>query len=206
MSINKNYIKFLPVKKNLSFRIEEKDFEELSKIRTALFQLGLIGKDIKTGVSYGNISKRTKMKEFIITCSNTGEKKALGKNGYAYVMDINAKTGEVFYHGACNPSSESFSHEAIYRQLDWVKSVIHIHNHALWERCYHEAAGTSSEATYGSVELANEITKLLQLQSFKKDHFFITKGHEAGIFTFGKSCHDAFEELIKQIKRKRLLH
>ncbi len=175
--------------------IKTNEIEELSFYRTKLFDIGLIG-SFGNNISYGNISRRTNKNEFIISGTNTGKPKITNKEHYSKVTGWNISKNQIVCEGLIPASSETLSHAAIYEKLDNMNAVIHIHNKILWEKYFNVLPTTSEKASYGTVELALEIRKILADETVLKKGIIILGGHRDGILLFGQSLKEAYNNLI----------
>ena len=167
-------------------------YEELERLRTRLFTLGLIG--VKDGIGYGNLSMQDKQsKSFFITATQTGRKQTLSREYYTYISDYDFNTFKVVSQGEYKPSSEALSHAMIYAIDERITTVIHIHSSPLWN-FMQEKNHLATTAEYGTAEMAEEIAKLYDNLDPMTNNAFVMKGHEEGIITFGQSIEEA--ELI----------
>jgi len=56
---------------------------------------------------------------------------------------------------------------------------------------------TGKDATYGTPEMAYEITRLIKNNPFK--NLIIMAGHEEGIISYGRSLKGAADEILKYV-------
>ena len=167
-------------------------YDELERLRTRLFTLGLIGE--KDGIGYGNLSMRDdKSKSFFITATQTGRKQTLSRDYYTYISDYDFTTFKVISQGTHKPSSEALSHAMIYAIDERIKAVIHIHSLPLWHFMKNKKT-LATTAEYGTAEMVEEIAGLYDNIDPMMNNAFVMKGHEEGIITFGQSAEEA--ELI----------
>ena len=181
----------------LNYRIEHQrqntplfsGYDELERLRTRLFTLGLIGE--KDGIGYGNLSMRDdSSKSFFITATQTGKKYMLSREYYTYISDYDFSTFKVISHGTHKPSSEALSHAMIYAIDERIKTVIHIHSLPLWNFMQVKNYLTTT-AEYGTAKMVEEIAGLYTNLDPMKNNAFVMKGHEEGIITFGQSVEEA---------------
>ena len=167
-------------------------YDELERLRTRLFTMGLIGE--KEGIGYGNLSMRHEgSKSFFITATQTGRKQSLSREYYNYISDYDFSTFKVISQGTHKPSSEALSHAMIYDIDDCINTVIHIHSLTLWNFMKSKNY-LATTAEYGTAEMVEEIEGLYDNIDPMMNNAFVMKGHEEGIITFGKSVEEA--ELI----------
>ena len=166
--------------------------------RRIFYLCKLIGQDDKRyeGYGYGNISCRIEpfkavpnKRRFVITGSQTGHLPETNSSHYALIETYCPNRYQVHARGPIKPSSESLTHGVIYDLIPSARSVIHVHSPEIWFNAKTlNIPITSPEATYGSMELINEIKDILQNTSLK---LFSMGGHEDGIVAFGDSLEDA---------------
>ncbi len=164
-------------------------YDELERLRTRLFTLGLIGE--KEGIGYGNLSMRHEgSKSFFITATQTGRKQTLFHEYYTYISDYDFSTFKVISQGTHKPSSEALSHAMIYAIDNRITTVIHIHSLALWK--FMKAKNyLFTTAEYGTAEMVEEIVGLYDNLDPLLNNTFVMRGHEEGIITFGRSVEEA---------------
>jgi polar amino acid transport system ATP-binding protein len=90
-------------------------------------------------------------------------------------------------------SSESLTHCMIYDSDPRLQCVIHIHNEHLWRK-YLNVLPTS-HSSYGSVEQAMEVNKLVKAKNSIK--IIIMAGHFEGILVYGETIEIALNTLEK---------
>lgn len=198
--MDEGYIKF-------SFDLNEKeipsssDWETIESVRKTLFKQGLIG-SYPNGIGFGNISTRLALSEFLITGSATGGKSDLKIQDYCIVTEYDFSRNYVKGTGKTNPSSESMSHGAIYSASNKINAVIHIHCKKSFDRMLADAAipKTSFEIQYGTPEMAYAITEVVT-QMNNNSGYFVTAGHDEGIFAFGETIEEASLQIDKLSKK-----
>ena len=198
--MDEGYIKF-------SFELDERelpsssDWEIIETARKTLHKDGLIG-SYPNGIGFGNISIRIGPSEFLITGSATGRKSDLTIQDYCIVNECDLSKNHVRGIGKTNPSSESMSHGAIYSASSRINAVVHVHSKKLFDRILADEATpkTSLEIRYGTPEMAHAITEIVN--RIKNNFgYFVTAGHDEGIFAFGETIEDAslqIDELSKK--------
>ena len=161
---------------------------ELDGMRTALFDLGLIGVTA-AGVGYGNLSVRGGGASFVITGSGTGGTRELTSAGYCLVTACHAEENRIESQGPVAASSEAMSHDAVYQALPVVQCVAHVHHAALFAKLLAEGfPRTPEDAAYGTPEMAQAITELVRSMPFDSRYpggIFVMAGHEDGVVAFG---------------------
>jgi L-ribulose-5-phosphate 4-epimerase len=184
------YIKFNP-QWTVAPPLPEEQIEEINRWRGVAYWLGLIGM-YPDGIGYGNISVRLDAEgRFLISGSATGGLPELDARHYCVVKSADPERNTVVCEGPIVASSESMSHAAIYLECPEVRAVIHAHHPELWRRLLYRVPTTDGAVTYGSPEMAREITRLLQETDLRQTKIFVTEGHEDGIFAFGESLEEA---------------
>ncbi|MBT3667113.1 MAG: class II aldolase/adducin family protein [Opitutae bacterium] len=198
--MDEGYIKF-------SFDLIEKelpkslDWENLESVRKSLFKKGLIG-NYPDGIGFGNISKRVRNSEFLITGSATGGIKDLSLSDYCLVNEYDLAQNYVKGTGKISPSSESMSHGAIYSATKAIHAVIHIHSKKLFDQMLtdQKLPRTHKGIRYGTPEMASAIADIVNLIN-KNSGYFVTAGHDEGIFAFGENLEIASLQIHKISKK-----
>ncbi len=174
-------------------------WEEIGYVREKLFSLGLIGE--KEGIGYGNISKRTERDGFVITATQTGGLKRLTKEHYALVDSYDEERFVIGSTGPAKPSSEAFTHAAVYalsRQISW---VVHIHSNPIWKMMIEKDYLKSAPVPYGTKEMAREVKRIYETIDPLKEPMFAMSGHEDGVMIFAENAENALtiaEDLYKR--------
>ncbi|MEM4268281.1 MAG: class II aldolase/adducin family protein [Candidatus Woesearchaeota archaeon] len=175
--------------------------KEINISRNRLRVFGLIGQ--KNGEGYGNISTKVEdSRDIIITCSQTGGLETLSQKHCARVINYDLAGYYVVHTNFENsfmPSSEFFSHQAVYEARRETAAVIHVHHEELWHKLINIFPTTSPHATYGSQELAHDIMKVASKN--KNYNLIVLGGHQSGILSFAKSLEEATEEIIRHLRQ-----
>ena len=185
------YIKFHCHWTNQPVYFPVKKIEELNFWRSQLYRHHFIGV-FHDGIGFGNLSIRlNKENQFIVTGSATGQFAETNSEHYALVNSFQVETNEVWCSGQVRASSESLSHAVVYQTLPEVDAVVHIHDLTRWEKWKGILPTTDDEITYGTPEMAEEISRLLSIQDNREKGILIMGGHREGILSFGKSLEEA---------------
>ena len=193
------YIKF-KAKWDQSPALPYRFIKELNKWRNLLYQVKLVGA-YDDGIGYGNISQRFgNSGHFIISGSGTGNLESLTPDHFSLVTNIDIDHNLLHCKGPIMASSESMSHGVIYRECTDIHGVIHIHNKELWLKLLDKVPTTSEKAEYGTPEMAYEIIRLFRETDLMEKRIIVMKGHEEGIFTFGKSLDEAGKIILNYIQ------
>lgn len=172
--------------------LEPKLWEELEPLRSTLKKSGLIG--VKSGVGYGNVSRRLKEGGFVITATQTGHLQELDGYGYSVVTGYDEERFCIRSYGAAKPSSEAFTHAAVYTLSEEIEWVVHIHSKPLWEMMLsNDEYLKSAPVEYGTKEMAKEVRAIYKEIDPLSKPLFAMAGHEEGIVLFAKSAEDAIE-------------
>lgn len=192
---DEGYIKF-----NYKLRkhklITKESIKDLNKYRDYFFKKKLIGM-YRNGIGFGNISCRYGKNKFVISGSATGGLKKLNLNHYALILDWDFRKNQVIYSGKINPSSETMSHIAIYESDPLIKTVVHIHNHKLWQKLRNKVSTIDSKITYGTPKMAYAIKKVLKKKSNREQGILVMGGHQDGLIFFGKTLLEVLEKVKK---------
>lgn len=168
---------------------------QLIKVRNQLYKSGMIGA-YQNGIGFGNISCRVKENKFIISGTQTGSVEKLNEKHFSMVEDCDLQKNELICSGPVKASSEAMTHFAFYVSDENIQSVIHVHHNALWKSLSDQVPTTSKDIAYGTTEMANAIAEIIQSQNSTSPKIIVTAGHEDGIFTYGNSIENAFEDLM----------
>lgn len=181
---------------------DDVDVSELLDRRNELFKLKLIGYDETDRVGYGNISMRVgEGNQFFISGSQTGHIEKLAFNGLSFVIEASVKNNSVDCCGPSVASSESLTHFSIYENVPEAKAVIHVHHAALWNSLLGKVPTTKKEISYGTIEMANEIKRLIKEEDLLKHKILAMAGHKDGVITFGKDFKEAFDVLMNYFNK-----
>lgn len=176
--------------------LESSQISELQLWRKRLYDRGLIGK-YQNGIGFGDISLLDGNGSFIITGTQTGGLNVLGTPHYTRVTSSDITNNKIVCEGPIKASSESLTHAAIYNAHPSVKSVIHIHHKALWEKLQGVMPTSRKEVPYGTVKMAHEIFRLFQETDLLQKKILVMAGHEDGLITFGESLDEAGNLIFK---------
>lgn len=147
------------------------------------------------GAAYGNISQRGP-EGFLVTGTQTGGKAVLEDNDFSWVRAIDLDNNTLLAAGPARPSSESMTHDQVYRQVQTATFVIHVHSPSMWQNAGQLGlAVTNPSAEYGTPAMAREVDRLLKDPAVRTAGGFSMGGHEDGIVVFGDSPAQAGERL-----------
>lgn len=183
--------------------VSETDILEIDNLRRRLFARKLIGA-YEDGVGYGNISCRfpePASESFLITASRTGKMERPGPEFYTLVESYDLSTFTMKARGMHKPSSEAFTHAAVYRLHPRIQWVIHVHSGLLWTYMLNHNYLRTDDAFYGSKDMVDSIRELYQPYAENPDllflnNRFIMTGHEEGIVSFGRTSDEAENALV----------
>jgi L-ribulose-5-phosphate 4-epimerase len=195
MDVKEGVIKFKLIWKKKPLPLDA-DTLKLVMFRNMLASKGLIGAD-NDGIGYGNISVLYKSSsKFIISGSGTGIVKSARRFHFTLVNNADVRNNKVVCTGLYPASSESITHDMVYKLSPSVKSVIHVHSMKLWKKLLNKVPATSERITYGTPEMAYEIERLWNKSCLKEKNILIMAGHEGGLVVFGKSIKEAYNLLM----------
>lgn len=178
---------------------QSKGIRELIRWRQRLFRLGLIGV-YQNGDGFGNVSVRASpgSKEFLITGTRTGGIPVLTLEHITRITDVDLEKNYVACRGPIEASSESMTHEAVYRSDRRINAVFHVHNKAFWKRLLWKVPTTSKAAKYGTPALAREVRRLFEEDPrIWEAKLIALAGHEEGVISFGKTIEEAGDALLQ---------
>ena len=172
---------------------------------------GLVGRDPGRydGAAYGNVSARVGppsaalgRRAFLITGTQTSDKRCLGLDDFAVVERYNFGDNAVRSLGIAEPSSESMTHGAIYDLGPHIRCVLHAHSPVLWRRAHAlTIPTTAAHVPYGTPEMAYEVQRLYRETVLPERPILAMGGHEDGIVVFGRSTEEAGQVLLKWLAR-----
>lgn len=119
----------------------------------------------------------------------------LKKEDFVEVLNCAASAKEVTVNGKKPPSSETFLHYLIYKNRPDVNVIFHVHDEKIINNAQRLAREfkipvTKEEKPYGTIELAQEVKKVLG-----KNNYVIMKNH--GVIGMGKDVNKAGEVITK---------
>ncbi len=172
---------------------------------------GLVGRDPKRyeGAAYGNVSARLGppsaalgRRAFLITGTQTSDKRCLGLDDFAVVERFNFADNRVWSYGLAEPSSESMTHGAIYDLGPHIRCVLHAHSPVLWRHARAlRVPTTAAHVPYGTPEMAFEVQRLYRETVLPERPIVAMGGHEDGIVVFGRSTEETGQVLLKWLAR-----
>ncbi len=174
----------------------------LNAWRSVFYKLELIGQvnNRYDGYGFGNISQRTVSNDmqFIITGTQTGGLNLLSIHDYCLVKQVDLKNNSLESIGESKPSSEALTHASVYQQNNNITSVIHVHSPDIWDNTEKlELPFIADNIPYGTPEMADEVTRLLQKSYPQPTGIFSMLGHEDGVVAYSDSLDKAACLLIK---------
>ncbi len=200
-------IKYKLDHRGAALKVDRTKVKPLVQLRDKLWELSLIGvyppdHPVTPNIGFGNTSVRyTGNGQFIITGSQTGEKKETSIEDYALVLDYDIDNNRVISKGQTKPSSESMTHAAIYDIAPEVQWVIHVHHEEMWKNYEKLAMNTTPEdAPYGTPEMARAIQQAYRSQP-KLNTPICLLGHTDGLLTWGKTKEEALKLFLDALKQ-----
>ncbi|NOX71507.1 MAG: class II aldolase/adducin family protein [Candidatus Micrarchaeota archaeon] len=148
------------------------------------------------GRSYGNMSFRLKpgSDEFIITSTQQGFREDITDDKFVKVVECDMENIIVKVEGLELPSSETFAHYVVYKNRPDINAVFHGHCTKIVCSTDIGFCTTEKRQPYGTVELANEVLKVLD-----KENFIIIKDH--GFLALGKDIDDAGKVTLRAYQK-----
>ncbi len=178
--------------------ITDETIKDLNDCRNKLYTLGLMGMK-ENGVGFGNISIRTKDKEFIISGTKTGGVEKATTKDYTLVDSYSFEKNYVHCVGEVKASSETLTHAAVYESSEKINAIIHVHNKEMWKKLLDTIPITDSSTTYGTPELAYDIKNILSKEeNLNKSIFLLSNHFDEGVVIFAKDIQSAAEILLNQ--------
>ena len=172
------------------------NLDYLNTWRSILHGLGLIGQESSRyeGYGFGNLSQRSQLdkSQFIISGTQTGNHKVLGKSDYVCVKYCDVEKNYVIASGPVKPSSEALTHSMFYRLESSIQCVMHVHSPGLWKfGLDNDYPVTDKSVEYGTQDMATEISRLYKSGSLNQTRTLVMAGHEDGVICFGDSVDQA---------------
>lgn len=199
--IDEGYIKFDSHWRKTG-ALEHPEIESLNRWRRPLYDASLIGYDEKHGVGFGNLSVRAVGDgSFIISGSQTGHLRDTGPEHYAVVEDYDLDENRVYCYGACEASSESLTHAAIYGLDAGIGAVVHVHSGKLWSALRNTAATTDPAVAFGTPAMAREFVRLWRDTDLRDSGLAVMAGHESGLVSIGSDLREATERILDAFAR-----
>ena len=193
--MDEGYIKYQSNWEKRPVDVAEHYVDEILQWREIIYRQKWIGLN-KERIGYGNISRRIRTVEFLITGSATGGVQNIGAEQLAVVTDIYPEQNSLSCYGLTEASSEAMSHGAIYAALPEVSHIVHIHDAALWNKWKGKLPTTSSTIAYGTPAMAEELARLVTgLKSLKQ--VIVMGGHKEGIIAYGSNFREVYDSLLK---------
>jgi ribulose-5-phosphate 4-epimerase/fuculose-1-phosphate aldolase len=168
----------------------------LLNVRDELFRLGLIGVLPDSGIGFGNVSMRLAGSEILISGSATGSFFPSTPSLFSKVYKTDLLGNRVWCLGEFPASSETFTHEAVYKAHPSVQCVLHVHHRASWLKLLGLEPTTSVRVAYGTVEMAEEVGRLFSEKGMGASGLFVMAGHEDGLVAFGRNFEEALNILL----------
>ena len=171
---------------------------DLNAWRNRLYDQGFIGYYPEHRVGYGNISIRENDSDaFIISGTQTGHIAETDERHYARVTRCDIEANRVHCAGPVQASSEALTHAAIYALDPAIRTVVHVHNAAMWNELMDKVPTTSRDVSYGTPEMAHEFRRLYEATDFAQKGIAVMGGHEEGIVSFGRDVEQAAQRILQ---------
>ncbi|MDX1403353.1 MAG: class II aldolase/adducin family protein [Woeseiaceae bacterium] len=194
--IDEGYIKF-ESRWQKTAPLQHDAIDILNRWRRPLYDAGLIGHYQELNVGYGNLSVRLAgTAQFIISGTQTGHIVETGPQHYALVEQFDIDANCVTSRGACEASSESLTHAALYALDQQIAAVVHAHSDKIWEQLRGSAPTTASDVAYGTPEMAYEFARLWNESEFPVSGIAVMAGHESGVVSIGRDLQEAAERML----------
>ncbi|GHU16449.1 hypothetical protein FACS1894163_05840 [Spirochaetia bacterium] len=188
---NEGYVKYF-AEHSPGPSIEPPLWKNLNDVRTKLHDLSLVGVNAK-GIAFGNVSIRMEDNQFLISGTSTGTERILAADKYCLVISVTIAANKITSKGPIHASSESMTHGAIYESCPEAKSVIHIHDRAIFDGMRKDhCLATPVSAEYGTPEIAVAIAHCVR-QWGKPEGALVLAGHDEGVIAYSSSPEKAFD-------------
>lgn len=180
------------------------NLNRLNAWRSVLYRLQLIGQNPEKyhGLGYGNISQRLAVASsaFVISGTQTGHLAQLSPKNYALIDSASVEQNQINSSGLTAPSSEALTHAGVYQQEASAQAVIHVHSPEIWRNTLAlNLPHTKAEIAYGTIEMAQAVTALVNSEQVSQLPLFTMLGHEDGVVAWGATLEQAAAVLIQQL-------
>jgi len=192
------FIKF-HAEHTLEIACTESEISELAKWRSELRREGLVGQDPERygGFGFGNLSKKHIKNTHLITGSQTGHLDKLTPNEFAKIIGFDIAKNLVRSSGMSQPSSETMTHLAVYKNHPEAGYVFHVHCPEIWlARQELKIPTTDLSAMCGSVEMFYEVQLLLEDRNNYQKGILAMGGHIDGIIAWGQTADEVGFKLL----------
>lgn len=178
------------------------DLTDLTHWRSELLRFGLVGQDPGRydGFGFGNLSQRLALGGFLITGSQTGEIRQLGREHYAWVTNAVTAANRITSQGLTKPSSEALTHAAVYDASSEIQFIFHAHSPEIWQAGADLGLPATANVPYGTPEMAEEVSWLFADSDVATRGIFTMTGHEDGVVAFGKSAEQTARRLLEALQ------
>ena len=181
--------------------VPEDVFHKLNSWRNKLYDLNLIG-IYDNGIGYGNISARlNETNKFYISGSATGDIRKTGIEHYALVEGFDLNKNLVICSGPIKASSESLTHGSIYASDSRISGIVHIHHQGMWKWALDRFPTSAEKYSYGTSEIAIEISCLIRNPKISGTGIIVMGGHEGGLLFFGSEIEGAGQITFDYFKK-----
>ena len=201
MGSEEGYIKFNCELVKTGPVIPEALFTTLNAWRDQLYSHRLLGMN-EQGIGFGNLSARKgNTSQFYISGSATGKYRHAESRHFAMVTNYNFSRNSLTCKGPVRASSESLSHAAIYEADATLHGVIHVHHREMWEYGMTRFPVTDPSSSFGTPEIAQDISRLLQNDQVREGGILIMGGHPEGVLFFGHSPDEAGHRVLEHLRK-----
>jgi ribulose-5-phosphate 4-epimerase/fuculose-1-phosphate aldolase len=169
----------------------DSDIPDLERWREKLRSHGWLGQEPRRygGLGFGNVSRKLDNENVLISGSQTGFLEKLTLSEYVSIVDYDPGTNWIQCRGRIQPSSETFTHLAIYESDSTARFVFHTHSPEIWRaRSSLELPSTHPRFECGTVGLFHAVLELLKDQRLRRKGILAIGGHEDGIMSWGPTA------------------
>jgi hypothetical protein len=181
----------------------ESDISDLERWRGKLRSQGWLGQkpDRYGGLGFGNVSRKLDDEAVLISGSQTGYLDELTLSQYVSILNYDPDTNCIRCRGRIQPSSETFTHLAIYESDSTARFVFHTHSPEIWRaRSILDLPTTHPKFECGTVGLFHAVIELLNDRRMCRKGILAIGGHEDGIMSWGTTADEAGCVLMDLLK------
>ena len=177
-------------------------YDDIEFYRRSLFQTQILSFSDDTTPSYGNMSKRTKGLEFVITASKTGDIPELLTKHYVHIKSAHPTNNIVETIGFADSSRDVFIHYYIYETRPDITHIFHGYHIDLWEHLLkNDYPFISKDITPGSQEFIEAIKELISKDKDATQGIFALEGYKGGFISYADDGRKASRQIKKILKQ-----
>ncbi len=176
--------------------LAESVLDRLVQLRNIAYQKRLIGK-AADGYPFGNLSVRLPDNRVLITASGTGKLETISTQHFCEITEWDLDGFYLKWLGRMPPSSETFSHLALYNAIPEATTILHTHRED-WNIFTQDHPGTDQQAANGSSFIAEELLMVGFIYRSELPLSIFMRGHPPGWMLIFPSLGSLEEWLVQK--------